>query len=172
MGKIEITETETVNASADRLWEILSDDFLSVSTWASTVDSSEANPAAVPARAGAATGGRLCEVPGFGQTDERITRHDADNKSIAYSVAAKKIPGFVKGMENTWTVRATGDSRSTVSIRLSADATGVMGAVMGPMMKKKFASAAARTLADLKIYAETGRVSEAKTKATTKLAKR
>jgi len=40
------------------------------------------------------------------------------------------------------------------------------------MMKKKFASTAARTLADLKTYAETGRVSEAKAKANTKLAKR
>jgi len=127
MGKIDITETATVNASADRLWEILSDDFLSVSTWASTVASSEAAPAAVRALAGAATGGRLCEVPGFGQTDERITRQDAATKTISYSVAAKKIPGFTKGMENTWTVRATGDNRSTVTIRLSADTPGVMG---------------------------------------------
>lgn len=171
MGKIDITKTITVNAPADRLWEILSDDFLSVSTWASTVDSSEANPAAAPALPGAVTGGRLCEVPGFGQTDERITCHDAATRTIAYSVAAKKIPGFVKGMENTWTVDAASDDQSTVSVRMAADATGVMGALMGPMMKKKFASAATRTLSDLGTFAETGRASQAKTKADAKFAK-
>lgn len=168
MGKIDITKTEVIKAPAERVWEILSDEFLTVSTWASTVDQSVANSASGTIEAGTVSGGRTCEVPGFGNTDERITRHDHSAKTIAYSVAAKKIPGFVKGMENTWTVRASGATQARVSIRLAADATGAMGAMMGPMMKKKFASTAAQTLSDLKTYAETGHVSAAKSKANAK----
>jgi len=100
MGAITIDKTDTINASADRVWEILSDEFTDVGSWASAVDHSEAHDKA-PAPAGASTGRRTCQVPGFGFTDERFTRFDAANKTFSFSVDAEKIPDFFQNMEST-----------------------------------------------------------------------
>ena len=95
MGAITIDKTDTINASAERVWEILSDEFADVGSWASVVDHSQAHTKAA-APAGATAGGRTCEVPGFGFTDERFTRYDEANKTFSFSVEAEKIPGLLQ----------------------------------------------------------------------------
>jgi hypothetical protein len=68
----------------------LSDDFTDISSWARNVANSEANDSVETLAVG---GGRVCEVPGFGFTDERFTRYDEANKTFSFSVEAEKIPG-------------------------------------------------------------------------------
>lgn len=171
MGAITIDKTDTINASADRVWEILSNGFADVGSWASAVDHSEAHDKAA-APAGAAVGGRTCEVPGFGFTDERFTRYDDGNKTFSFSIEAEKIPDFFKNMESTWKVVPTGPNTSEVTTKIAGEATGVMGALVSPMMKRKFSSLLNQGYEDLKVYAETGQVSDAKRKAQAKHAKK
>lgn len=159
MENIAITKTDTINTSAERVWEILSDEFTDISSWARNVVNSEANDSAETLAVG---GGRVCEVPGFGFTDERFTRYDEANKTFSFSVEAEKIPGFFKNMESTWKVVPTGPNKSVVSTKIAGNATGVMGALVGPMMKRKFNGTIDQVYEDLKVYAETGQVSDAK----------
>ena len=167
MGAISIDKTDTINASADRIWEILSDGFADIGTWASAVDHSEAHTKAA-APAGATAGGRTCEVPGFGFTDERFTHYDEANKTFSFSVEAEKIPGFFKNMASTWKVVATGPETSRVTTKIAGEATGLMGALVSPMMKRKFSGLLDQGYEDLRVYAETGQVSDAKRKAQAK----
>lgn len=164
MGAIDITKTDTINADADELWRILSEEFEDVSNWASSVDHSEANHQATNTPEGAPAG-RLCTVPGFGITDERMTRFDDTERSFAFAVEAEKIPSFFRNMESAWRVEPIGPGRSRVTTKVSGNATGVMGALVSPMMKRKFRNTIDAVYEDLKVYAETGAPSDAKRKA-------
>lgn len=103
-------------------------------------------------------------MPGFGVTDERFTHVDAARRTFTYSVAAAKMPGFVTSVENTWVVRDLGGGRSEATSVATAHVAGVVGALAAPMLRIQFARTLRPTLEDLKIYAETGRVSDRKTR--------
>lgn len=164
--KITVTSTVELAAPADRAWSILADEFETVSHWASTIPASGHNPLAGPARDGAPTAGRSCTIPGFGVTDERFTHFDVARRTFTYSVKATKMPGFVKGVTNTWTVDHLGSGRSKVTSTATAEVAGLLGRLAAPMMRMQFARTLRPTLADLKVYAETGRVSARKSRAT------
>jgi hypothetical protein len=91
---------------------------------------------------------------------------------LAYSVAAKKIPSFVKGMRNDWSVEPDGNGRALVTSRITAEATGPFGALVAPMMRMKPRSTQSEIFDDLRAYAETGRPSPAKQNALGKAARR
>ena len=167
MGAIVITKTDTIDADADHVWRILAEEFDDVDAWASSVDHSEHNARATNTPEGAPAG-RLCTVPGFGVTDERMTRFDVEERSFAFSVEAEKIPGFFTDMESAWSVEPVGPGRARVTTRVAGNANGVMGALVRPVMKRKFQRTIDAVYEDLKVYAETGAPSTAKQKANEK----
>lgn len=161
---LHIEKDFVIDAPVDRVWHILADEFVDVGSWASGLTSSGPNPHAVPLDDGTA-GGRVCEIPGFGLTDERVVDYRPEERRIAYSVDAEKIPGFVQNIVNRWTLRPRGAATSPsteVSMRFSAEVSGPLGALMKPMMRRKFDKTLSAVEADLTAYAETGRVSAAK----------
>ena len=168
MGQIEISKSIKINASANAVWKIVSDDFATVSSWASAVDASHASPAAGEPVNGAPVAGRVCAVPGFGEINETIVAYDAAVQSLTFEATASKIPSFVKDLQNRLSVTPLGPQSCEFSTNLTADATGVMGAMMGPMMKRKFAATLETLVNDLKSFAETGTPSPAKAKALAK----
>ena len=123
MGTISIERTESFEAGADRLWQILADEFTDVASWASSIDHSKANADAMVRIDGAPAGGRVCEIPGVGVTDERFIRFDVENKSFAYSVNGGKMPGFVQDLQSAWSVEAMGPQQARVTFTVSANAT-------------------------------------------------
>ncbi|MEM8620690.1 MAG: SRPBCC family protein [Actinomycetota bacterium] len=161
---LEINKQFTIDAPVERVWSILADDFEHVYDWATGLDSSGPNPKA-PRQADGNAGGRVCEVPGFGFTDERVVTYDPERHTIAYSVDAEKVPGFVHDLTNRWTLRSHGASAgagTAVTMRLSADVTGPLGAIMKPMMRRRFDKLLSAVTTDLTVYAETGKVSDGK----------
>ena len=159
---LSIKKRFTVDASPDRIWSIMIDDFEGVAHWVSGLDWSGPNAKATAYPDGTA-GGRVCDVPGFGLTDERLVKYDPEKRTFAYSVEAEKIPSFVQNLTNTWRLTPVGSS-TQVDMHLTADVGGPLGAMMKPMMRRKFLKTLADIEADLTAYAETGRVSEEKAK--------
>ena len=164
---IEITKQGTINVSAERLWSILADDFDKVGEWARGVDSSGPNVDA-EAPEGATVGGRTCEVPGFGDIVESFTSFDAEGRSYAFEATASKIPSFVRNLTNHTTVKSVGPETSELQLRLTADTDGVRGALVKPIMARKFGRALDDFLEDLAIFAESGKISGEKAKALAK----
>lgn len=164
---IEITKNAIVNVSADRLWSILADDFDKIGEWARGVDSSAPNTdAAVPE--GASVGGRVCQAPGFGAINETFTSFDPVERSYAFEATASKIPSFVRNITNHTWVKPLGPEQSEVQLRITADTLGVRGALVKPMMTRKFSRGLDGSLEDLKIFAESGKISSEKSKALAK----
>ena len=164
---IEITKKATVNASAERLWSILADDFDKIGTWARGVDSSAPNTAAdIPE--GATVGGRVCQAPGFGAIDESFTSFDAAQRSYAFEATASKIPSFVRNITNHTTVKALGPEQSEVEFKITADTGGIRGAIVKPMVARKFSVGIDGLIEDLTVFAESGKISSQKTAALAK----
>lgn len=164
---IDIHKSATVNASADRLWEILGDDFEKVSDWASGVDSSGAN-VEVPVLDGATIGGRVCEAPGFGAIHETLTTFEPEQRSFAFVATASKIPSFVRNITNHTSVRPLGPDRAELQVRITADTDGLRGALVKPLMVRKFGKGIDSLIEDVSVFAESGKVSDKKTEALAK----
>ena len=137
---IEISKRATIGVDADRLWSILADEFDRVGEWARAVDHSAANPTAV-APEGANVGGRVCQAPGFGAIDATFVSFDPEMRSYAFRASASKIPSFVENITNHTSVRPVGPDRSEVIVKITADANGIRGALVKPMMERKFSAA-------------------------------
>jgi hypothetical protein len=155
------TATDTVAAPAESVWNVLSDDFIGVSKWAGGVKTSEANPATPTGVNGSPYGGRICDVDGIGLTDERIVAYDASERTMTYSVSAKKIPFFVDSMTSMWRVDP-GDNESTSKVSLTVQATtkGLFGRIGKIPLNKMISGAAPGLLADLKTWVESAERSE------------
>lgn len=154
--RVACTATETVAASPDTIWKILSDDFLKVYEWAGGVNSSTANPDAPAGPNGSPFGGRICDVDGIGLTDERVIAYDAPARTLSYSISAKKIPFFVESMTSSWSVVPGADpATSTVSLTVAATTKGILGGIGKIPLKKMLSGAAPGLLGDLKTWAET-----------------
>lgn len=159
---LEVTKQFTIDADADELFTKLTTEFTQVGKWVSGIQSSDVNPKYGPVADGVA-GGRVCEVDGFGTLDEQLVQYEPDNRTFAYTAEAEKIPGFVHDLKNQWTLRPVG-GRTEVRLRLTADVTGPLGAIMKPMMRRKFDKALDAIGDDLVAYAERGTISPRKAK--------
>jgi hypothetical protein len=161
---IEISKNAIVNVSADRLWSILANDFDKIGEWASGVDSSGPNTDAVVPE-GASVGGRICQVPGFGAVNEAFTSFNPVERSFSFEATASEIPSFVRNLTNNTVVKSLGPERSEVQIRTTADIEGVQGAQAEPELTRQFSQGIDGALEDLKIFAESGKISSQKSNA-------
>jgi carbon monoxide dehydrogenase subunit G len=158
--ELQVDKEFTVNATPDRVWEVIFDEFEHVAGWASGVAASGPNPHTEPLDEDA-SGGRICQVPGLGATDERIIAHDADARTLSYTVGAEKIPSFVQNMTNNWTLTPAGDG-TRVAVRLTADIGGPLAPIMKPMMRRQLNKQMSFMQVDPTTYAETGEISARK----------
>ena len=160
---LEVTKQFTLDADPDELFSKLTTEFTEVSSWITGITHSGPNPKYGPTAEGVA-GGRVCQVDGFGAIDEQLVQYDPAKRQFAYTAEAEKIPGFVKELRNQWTISPAAGDRSIVRMRLTANVTGPLGAIMKPMMRRKFDKTLDGVGDDLKAYAERGTISAAKAK--------
>lgn len=164
---MEIERTVTVNAPADQLWDMLARRFHDVGSWASMIDTSEA----LERQSGdAGVADRMCITP-QGIFKEKVTSFDESKRTFAY-IAYEGLPGFVREGGNTWWVKDLGNRRSEVRFRMKFDLHPVASVLMGWMLKRQMGRAADDVAADLKTFAETGRVSKAKVASAAKYAQK
>lgn len=160
---MDIERSITIHAPAEHVWDILATRFHEVGSWASMIDTSDAL-GVTSGPAGVAD--RVCNTP-QGVFKEKVTHFDAQARSFAYQ-AYEGLPGFVREGGNTWWVEELGGGQTKVSFRMRFDLRPVANVLMGWMLQRNMGRLADDVAADLKAYAETGRVSEAKTKAIAK----
>ncbi len=159
---LQVTKTFNLDTDPDSLFEKLTTEFTEVANWASGIDSSEPNPKYQSVAAGV-PGGRVCQVPGFGRVDEQLVRYEPESRTFAYTAEAEKIPSFVSDLKNTWSLRPIGQA-TALTMNLTADVSGPLGAIMKPMMRRQFDKALDAIGADLAAIVESGKVSDRKAK--------
>lgn len=161
-------QSEVINISAEKLWEIVGPGFADAGIWSTAVDQSEG--AGTGGFEGAEFGERVCELntSGFDHVSEKLTQYNVAKMELAYKVQTG-MPSFVTFAENHWTIIKVGENQSVVKLKLTMHMTKIMGGLMGGMMKMKLKNLFQLVFNDLKVYAETGHVSKEKAKRMAKL---
>lgn len=164
---MEIERSIIITAPASRVWDIVADRFHEVGTWASMIDTSKELALNT---GGAGVADRLCNTP-QGIFQEKVVNFDEERQTFSY-VAYEGLPGFVKEGGNTWWVEAVDDGHTQVRFRMKFDLNPIADVLMGWMLKRQMGRLADDVADDLKVYAETGLVSERKRVAQSKYAKK
>ncbi|MEM7126802.1 MAG: SRPBCC family protein [Chloroflexota bacterium] len=141
----------TVNAPADKVWNILGADFTNISEWASFVVESKPIPN-MPEGSG-----RVCNVKGTGEVKETIHKYDEDNRELAFVLEGKKIPFFMQKIDNTWSVKPKGNDRSELQVNVDLTVMPVFKQLMSGMLRKQMSKTADSILGELKYFAENDR---------------
>ena len=98
---------------------------------------------------------------GFRSIKEKLVQYDTKKHELTYEVY-DGFPGFVKLASNHWTVKNLSPTTSQVEMNVTMKMKPFMGSLMGGVMNKKINRLLPTVLNDLKVYVETGEVSESK----------
>ncbi|MEM7716033.1 MAG: SRPBCC family protein [Cyanobacteria bacterium P01_A01_bin.68] len=152
--QMQIKRQFTVNASADRLWEIMGQEFGQVSHWASSIhDSQGRNTGRV--LEGAPCSGRVCETA-MGNFKEQIHTYDESSKTLAYDAKGDKMPFFVKRLANNWTFTPLSEGKCKVDMRMEIGLLPVFNLLMAPMMRIQMGGVIEQIIEELSYFAENG----------------
>lgn len=131
---MKIVIEKTIDVTADQAWDLLGNRFADIGTWASAVEASRLDG---PLQNGSV---RTCELKptnvGSGTIQERITRFDRETRQITYEILSG-MPGFMKYLDNAWTISPTSDGRAKMRSELTINLAWYM-ALMSPVIKGQF----------------------------------
>ena len=164
MSRLDIKKNVEVDTNASAAWDIIGPKFIHISNWARGVSKSWDDDSVHKDFENAPTGGRHCEVSGFGRFDEKITHFDGNKHEITWEATGEKIPKFIHGLHNEIKVEELDEKHCRIVSNISADLSGVVGFLLGFFVKMNFSKTLDGFLEDWKVYAETGHVSETKKK--------
>jgi len=162
MRNLSIKQSQVINASVDKGWDIIGPNFTHIAEWSRGVYKSWENESVKLKFEDAPVGGRYCDVAGFGKFDEQITHFDKEKHEISWSATGEKLPKFITGLQNELTIEEIDDHTCRVTSTITADMKGIRGMLLGSMINRNFTKTINGFLTDLKTYAETGHVSEKK----------
>ncbi|MEM1181790.1 MAG: SRPBCC family protein [Acidobacteriota bacterium] len=150
---MQIERHLTVQAPPNKVWDVLGRRFDEVHLWASSVErSAGAGPAQVP---GAPTAGRTCQTE-LGPFKESIVEFDESNQVLAYTASGEKMPFFVKGLRNRWSLSAAPGGHTRVDMLMTADLAFPFSVFMAPVMKLQMGRILTFAIEELKYFVETG----------------
>ena len=141
----------TIEASADRVWEILGHQFANIGEWATPIDDSR--PAVEPTEA---LPGRVCQtgMRAFPAVTERIVAIDESSRTLSYE--ATGLPDFLGEARNTWRVSPMGQQRARARFDGVLETRGVAGLLLALPLRLRMRRETRLVLDDLKHYAEHG----------------
>ena len=165
---MQIKKSLTVNVSPEKAWKVLGQEYGGVGQWASAVfASSESMNGDAPYK-GATCTGRVCETS-MGPFSETIREFDQDKYLVSYDASGEKMPSFVKGINNRWQLHPRADGKTDVNMLMTANLSGIMGTVMGPMMRMQMGTILKNSIEEFKYYLENDAPHPRKQKAMQKL---
>lgn len=147
----------TINASADKVWEVAGRDFANIGKWATAVSHSTVNDKLASVN-GSPVGGRLCETS-FGTASEEFTAYDDDKKSFSFKgvFESKMFNDVTSSME----VKSIDNNTTKVEITPALKLT-FLGTLMYPIIRMQISKVTDEVLDDLKYYVENGKPSPRK----------
>ncbi|MCR9249095.1 MAG: SRPBCC family protein [bacterium] len=151
-----------INVPADSLWAICRE-FDKTGEWTSTLKHSYAS--GEPQFEGATCSARTCET-NFGsgkKVVEELIMFNDEKRELAYNLT-EGAPGFVTLAQNHWKVDELSPNHSKIEMNVTIHMNKFSGMLLGGVMTKQMRKQVNIVLDELKTFAETGEVSEAKKK--------
>ncbi|MEO0338732.1 MAG: SRPBCC family protein [Bacteroidota bacterium] len=156
---MEFRKSILVNQPIEAVWEVLGNQYGEAYKWASGLYHSEGF--GTPIIEGAHCKNRSCDTT-QGKITEVIKTFNAADHHLEYEVV-EGFPFFVDQGVNNWKLTPQGN-KTRVDMHLVITTKGIMGAIMGPMMKMQMGKIVNNVLQDFKHYLETGKPSPLKAK--------
>lgn len=156
---MEFKRTIIINKSIDEVWEVLGNQFGEAYKWAGGLYHSSAH--GKPTLEAAHYNNRSCDTS-QGKIKEVIREFDPQDYRLVYEVI-EGFPFFVDQGINHWQLRPQG-KKTQVNMHLVIKTKGLMGTLMGPLMKRQMNKIVPTILEDLKHYLETSQPSDSKAK--------
>ena len=158
----ETLTSEIINISADSLWSICRE-FDKTAEWTSTLNHSYGT--GEPEHEGATCSSRTCETNiGKGnKVVEKLILFSDENKELSYNLI-EGAPGFITLANNHWKVIEINPNQSKIEMSVTIHMKKFAGFFLGGLIIKQMKKQVNIVLDELKIYAETGEVSEVKKK--------
>ena len=158
LGVMEIKREITIKSGVDNAWDVLGNQFGEMDKWATFVQKSEVSG--------------YSELPGLsysirsletanGPTKQRIISFNPENHSLSYE-GIQGVPFFLNNPIAIWALTQVDDSNVKLELSFSAETKGIVGAILGPIVKMKFGKIGDELLDDFKQYVETGKPSSRK----------
>lgn len=160
---MQIRRQITVDAPPEHVWEVLAHQFDQVSLWASSVSHSSVRTDGRPL-GNAPCSGRVCETE-LGPFRESIVEYDENRSILAYEASGEKMPFFVKGLKNRWSLTKAAGSGTHVDMHMTANLAFPFNLFMTPLMKLQMGRILTFAVEELKHYVETGEPHPRKLKA-------
>jgi len=153
-------QSEAIHVSADSLWKIVRQ-FDKVGEWFSSIDHAEGY--GEPEFEGATCSERTCYVnlKGYSEVHEKLTLFDEEKRELAYEFTGGG-PGFLLFAGNHWTVVEVGPNQSILKMEARMRLKPLAGFLFGGKLQRTIEKSLPESLNELKVYAETGEVSDAK----------
>ncbi len=161
---MKIQQTISVEAPAQKIWEVLWDQYDRACDWASTVNHSEKRKVSDSKYTG-----RSCHST-WGEISEIVD--NVDEKNMTYTYHADGLPSMMRKAKNTWKVYPKSVNTSEVSIDLEIVLAPVPKALMSWMIVPRMKKDIIQTLVDLRYFVETGQQTSAKIKSDIKYFKK
>ena len=149
----EINRDFQINSPIEEVWQVIGHEYADAYKWSASLKHSEALDS--ESLNGSACTQRGCDIDGFGQITEKMLAYSNDEHLLSYEVT-DGLPKFVIKLENTWKLWAAAGGNTNVEIRMKMQTKGVMGWLMGGIMKRKTEKILDRSLEELKYYVENG----------------
>lgn len=172
MARLDIKDSIEINVNADKAWEIIGPNFLNIGDWGRGISKSWHNEAVPKKFEDSPAGGRFCDLGKFGVADERIAHYDVNKREITWTADVDKIPGFLKNLQNALSVEEIDENSCRVKSNITADLSGIRGALLGGPIKGNFTKLLKGFVGDWKTYAETGQPSDYKKRELEKVARK
>lgn len=143
-----------IDASADRLWDVVAHQFAQIGEWATAIAASRPKPAG--ADADAPPGGRVCDtgMRMFAHVEETILAYDESARTLTYAGAG--LPRFVSAARNRWQVIPLDDHRACVRVVATMETRGITGRLLAIPLRVWLTREGHKTLDDLRHCAEDG----------------
>lgn len=158
--KVKKTLSKTINISADSLWAIVKK-FDKTAEWTSTLRHSYGT--GTPTHEGTTCSSRTCET-NFGKGNkvvEELIMFSDEKKELSYNLT-EGAPGFITLANNHWHVIETESNQSKIEMNVTMNMKSFGGFFLGRLITNQMTKQVNIVLDELKIYAETGKVSKAK----------
>ncbi len=153
--------SDIINVSADSLWAICRQ-FDKGAEWTSTLRHSYGT--GKPQHEGAPCSSRTCEIDGKGsKVVEELIMFSDENKELSYNLT-EGAPAFITLANNHTRIVEVGDNQSKVEMNVTMHMKKFAGFFLGGLITRQMEKQVKIVMEELKIYAETGEVSEAKKK--------
>ena len=154
---MKFTKQVSINASAEKVWQVAGREFADVGVWATAVSHSVANNK-LPSVNNSPVGGRLCDTS-LGKASEEFTAYD--DKKMSYSFKGVFKSKMFNDVTNTLEVTSINANTTKVHITPALKLT-ILGSLMSPMIRMMVSRTTDEILDDLKYYVENGKPSPRK----------